>query len=204
MDSELKPALESALKELQQKTSVEIAVVSVKDFQGLDRDTYAVELFEKWGIGSKKTDEGVLVLLSVGDREIKVEVGYGCEGYLPDGLVGSIIDEKGMPAFRAGQLGGGLLSVSLALARTVAKYHGVELTGASGDEEEVNTPDFNTSQIVLIIIIVILYLIFFRGHGFYIGGGRKGGFGGFGGGSSGGFGGFGGGRSGGGGAGRRF
>ena len=73
----------------------QIVVVTVPDLQGATIEGYAVALFEKWGIGNKKYDNGVLVLLSVGEREIRIEVGYGLEGAIPDGRAGEIIRYAG-------------------------------------------------------------------------------------------------------------
>jgi len=78
--------LETVLKEFKNKNGGEIAVVVVKSFKGDTKENFAVKLFEDWGIGDSK-DRGVLILISKEDREVRVEVGYGFEGDLPDAFI---------------------------------------------------------------------------------------------------------------------
>ena len=204
-DDSTKASLTAVLTELNQKTSVEIAVVSVKDFQGLDRDNYAVQLFETWGIGSKN-DEGVLILLATEDREIKVEVGYGSEGYLTDGTAGQFLDDYVMPYLVQNDFQKGLYNAGIVFATFIADVKGVELTGTPSVSTINNSqPQGNMIFELVLLAIFIFLVIITRGRilvwlMLFARGGRGGGRGGMGGG----FGGFGGGRSGGGGAGRRF
>ena len=69
----------------------------------------AVKLFELWGIGKKNKDNGLLLLWSTGDRRVRIEVGYGLEGALPDGKVGAILDTYVIPKFKAGDFDQGLI-----------------------------------------------------------------------------------------------
>lgn len=78
--------LENVLKEFKNKNGGEIAVVVVKSFKGDTKENFAVKLFEDWGIGDSK-DRGVLILISKEDREVRIEVGYGFEGDLPDAFI---------------------------------------------------------------------------------------------------------------------
>src|SRR5207237_5138554 len=80
--------LNQLCKQVDEKAHAQIAVVTVNSLDGSDVDSYAVDLFHKWGIGGKATDHGVLILLAVKDRRYRVEVGYGLEPILPDGKVG--------------------------------------------------------------------------------------------------------------------
>src|SRR5688572_27398098 len=98
----------SRLDQLEQKTSSEIAVVTVPSLDGVPVDDYAVRLFKQWGIGQSKTDNGVLVLVAPNEREMRIEVGYGLEGILPDGLAGQIIRENFTPRFRDNDYSGGI------------------------------------------------------------------------------------------------
>lgn len=70
----------------------QVVVATVENLNGLDIREYTVKLFEKWKIGNAKYDNGVLVLISLEERKIRIEVGYGLEGALPDGKVGNILD----------------------------------------------------------------------------------------------------------------
>jgi uncharacterized protein len=213
--------LTALLQELEQKTTAQIAVLTVKTTQPYDDFEYALKVFDSWKIGQKGKDNGALFFVAVEDRRVRIVTGYGLEGILPDGRVGAILDEFVLPEFREGRFDEGISKGVWAVALIIAKDAGVELTGqAPVDIERVTNP----SPIALVVALIILFLIvslmirygarrerysttipwwiWLAGSG----GGRSwrgGSFGGFGGGfSRGGFGGFGGGRTGGGGAGR--
>ena len=100
--------LDRRLDTLEQKTSSEVAVVTVPSLDGVPVEDYAVRLFKEWGIGQAGQDNGVLVLVAPNEREIRIEVGYGLEGILPDGLAGQIIREQFIPRFREDDYNGGI------------------------------------------------------------------------------------------------
>ena len=167
----------------------------------------------EWGIGSKNND-GVLLLLSVEERQIVIEVGYGLEGALPDGKTGRILDNYAMPYLKSDDFSTGLREAFSALIGETATEYGVEINGSSlaPDEDEDEYKSSKAVIIDFIIFIIIVFairkitgrtpFIFFGGGGnHHSGGGFSGG--GFSGGSSGGFSG-GGGSFGGGGSSRGF
>ncbi|MBN1385050.1 MAG: TPM domain-containing protein [Elusimicrobia bacterium] len=193
------------IQELEQKTGTEIAVVTVKKLEDESIDSFAVKLFEKWGIGKKGKDNGVLLVAAIEDRKVKIEVGYGLEGILPDGLCGEILDNYIVPYFKQGNYGKGLTTGAIAIASVIAKDAGVQLTG----NVVVSQPKQKVTFLGLVmkfIFFVIMIFVFIRNPFLFFlllgmsGGGRGMGGGGFGGG----FGGFGGGLSGGGGASRSW
>ena len=98
--------------EVKQKTGVEMAVVSVEDMGGLEIEEYAVRLYETWGIGERDKDNGILLLLTMAERKARIEVGYGLEGIIPDGLAGEILDDHVIPDFREGNYGRGFLCLA--------------------------------------------------------------------------------------------
>jgi uncharacterized protein len=118
------------IEELREKTGAEIAVVTVQSTAPLDDFNYAMRLAEAWKPGRKGEDTGVVFLVAVRDRRLRVLVGYGLEGILPDGLVGAIQDEEVVPRFRAGQVDEGIWHGVAALAGRIADARGVTLTGA--------------------------------------------------------------------------
>ena len=204
------------IEELQQKTGSEIAVLSVDSTAPLDDFSYAMKVADTWKPGRKRDDTGVLVLLAVKDRKLRILTGYGVEGVLPDGLVGEIQDREMMPAFRAGNVDEGMWRGVAALASQIAADKGVTLTGVPAPRRRAaprGPPVWVTLLFVVVIIIVLIVSsrggprggfrrgpgVFFPGAGFP-GGGFPGGFGG----GGGGFGGFGGGTFGGGGSGRSW
>jgi uncharacterized protein len=215
-------SIEGLAAELKGKTGAELAVVTVKSLRGASIEEVATMLFQEWGIGKKGKDDGVLILLALSERRVRIEVGYGLEGILPDGKTGSIIRLVMGPDLHANRFGPGLLRGSEAVANVIAEDRGVTLgrrgSGVAPEESgghKVASWLFYLFWFALILFMRIAW--YFnpnwrwrsrrRRHwndpwgGFGGGFGGMGGFGGGGGGGGGGgFGGFGGGRSGGGGA----
>jgi len=206
--------LVSITSELFDKTGTPVVVVTMPDIGGEDYNAYANRLYEAWGIGKKGEDKGVLIFVAIKERKMRIEVGYGLEGILPDGLAGEIRDRHMIPYLKQNKFGEGLLNGTAAVTQIIAKDAGVQLTG----EVPVRAPKKRRSRVSFIPLLLIFFLFMFVGRrrgGSWIfflpllmGGGSprysRGGFGGSFGGFSGGFGGFGGGMSGGGGAGGSF
>lgn len=214
--------LTALIEELRAKTGAEIAVVTVDTTAPLDDFTYAMQLADAWKPGRKREDTGVVFLVAVKDRKLRILVGYGLEGILPDGLVGEISDRDVVPYFRAGRMDDGIAHGVEALASRIAADRGVTLTGVPPPAPRPAPPSGFPWQIILALVILLVIAAVlsrarpraFRGRrgfpyggwgGFGGGGFGSGGFGGGGfSGGGGGFGGFGGGGFGGGGAGRSW
>lgn len=201
--------LEALITELKQKTEAEIAVAIVNDMGGLDRDTYANELYRSWKVGSKN-DEGILYFIAKTERKVKIEVGYGLEGLFNDAKAGRILDEYSVPYLKLNQYDQAVVQTVAVIAQIIAEDKGISLTGSPVISRR-QAPKKNTLGNILYIIVFIFLVIITRGRILiwmllFAGSGGRGGFGGgsSGGGGFGGFGGFGGGSSGGGGAGRSF
>ena len=199
--------------ELFQKTGIPVVVVTMPDIGGAEYNDYANRLYSAWGIGKKGEDKGVLIFVTIKERKMRIETGYGVEGILPDGLVGEIRDRYMIPYLKQDKYGEGLLNGTLAVAQVISKHSGIELLG----QMPVKAPTKKRRSglgFLPIILIIAFFMFSSRRRGgswllflpFLLGGGRShgGGFGGSFGGFSGGFGGFGGGMSGGGGAGGGF
>lgn len=197
--------IQRVAERLWQSNGVELAIVTVQNTRPYDTETYAFRLFRAWGIGEAKADNGLLVLLNMEEREIRIEVGTGLEGYVTDAKAGRILDAA-LPELQAGRYGQGLLVISEELAQAVIEAPG------QGKELANILPEISpVGALLLGYIGLIIFASIFRLHGLlyfllrfpglFLRGGR-GGRGGWGGG--GGFGGFGGGRSSGGGASRKF
>jgi len=217
IDPEHAARITTLAQALARRTGAEIAVLTVESTAPLDDFSYALRVAEAWGIGRRGADTGVLVLLAVRDRRVRILVGYGLEGVLPDGLVGEIQDREMVPAFRAGRIGEGLWRGVAALAQRIAADRGVTLDGeAVPPASPGGAPTVSLWVLLLLVIVMVVVVVALasdRGQGIQTRGRYRpaslprgiwpagGGFGG-GGGGFGGFGGFGGGRFGGGGAGR--
>jgi uncharacterized protein len=204
--------LESFLDQLQQKTGVQFAVLTVDSTAPEVPEQYKVRAFKAWGIGQKGEDNGVLLVVAMQERRLVFETGYGVEGTLPDGWQARMLRDLAVPQFRAGKPADGITAAVLAASQRIAAEKGVTLqwTGDALRYDETGRPRqrIPPALVALLIFIIISWLLrnargYRRGYyggGPWIGGGWGGGFGGGGGGGNS-FGGFGGGGSGGGGGG---
>jgi uncharacterized protein len=210
---------------LEQATGDILVVATVDTVQPWDLQSFATKMFENGGrgIGARGKDNGVLVLLAVKDRRVRVEVGYALEEYITDGFAGEISRQTMAPYFRNGEYGKGVKAGAEAIARRLAEARNTSIPGMAKRETTRRTGSggFPVGLIVFLMLWILISRPWSRrrrrtwGGGPWsgwssgvgpFGGGFGGGMGGgWGGGSSGGFGGgfggFGGGRSGGGGGG---
>ncbi|MCS7042171.1 MAG: TPM domain-containing protein [Bryobacteraceae bacterium] len=114
---------------VEKATGVQMAFVLLPSLQGEPIEDVANLLFRKWGVGQKQNNEGLLLLIAVGDRRTRLEVGYGLEPVIPDGYAGALLRQM-RPALRAGDFHGALLSAAEALAARIAEAKGVALERA--------------------------------------------------------------------------
>ena len=106
---------------LEDATTAELAVAVVTSLEGLTVEQYAEQLFREWGVGQRGKDNGVLVLVAPAEREMRIEVGYGLEGVLPDGLAGEIIRASFIPRFRENDYGAGVVEGTRRVAEIVRR-----------------------------------------------------------------------------------
>jgi uncharacterized protein len=102
--------IESRLSAFSASTTGEIAVVTVESLDGDDIESYATTLFREWGIGDANDDTGILMLVAPNEREVRIEVGYGYEGAVPDIRAAQIIRNDILPRFREDDISGGVLA----------------------------------------------------------------------------------------------
>jgi len=223
--ADTKTRLENLCTELEQKTGAQMAIVTVRSLEGETVEQYGNELFKQLGVGSKKENLGVLLLVAPTERKYWTEVGYGLEPVINDARAGDA-GRAMVPFLRQGNYSAAIEAAAWQLAKYVADDRGVSLSGAPPAAPVRRREDNSTSFPLWPIFVLIFFVIHIiravargtsgrggrgsgSGGGWWIGpviGGMLGGGGGFGGssgggGGGGGFGGFGGGSSGGGGAG---
>lgn len=192
----------SMLTELRQKTGAEVSVVTLSSLEGGEIDDFTVRLFERWGVGQKGKDNGLMFLAAMKDRKMRIEVGYGLEGAIPDAVAGQIRRDVITPYFKAGNPGKGIVMGMAAVSQKIAAEYGVTLTGGARYQPYDRTRERKGNPVVALIFAVCFIIFAIRHPQLALllllsgmrGGGRSGG--GFGGGG----GGFGGGMSGGGGS----
>jgi uncharacterized protein len=205
-------SLNGILKELEQKTGAQYIVLTVKTTKGIPLNQYSIELTDKWKLGQKGKDNGMLFVLASADRKYHFSTGYGLEGFITDGYCGQIGRDVLVPFLKQGNFSEGIFQSNLQIINKIAANSGVTLTGMPAIEA---IPEGRNNGSPFIFLIIIILVLVFGGRGtrtfFFLsllssgmgGYGRSGSYGGggFGGSSGGGFGGGSGGGFGGGGAG---
>lgn len=211
-------SLNALCTQVDRQAHAQIAVVTIKSLDGEPIENFATALEDKWKVGKKGTDRGLLLIFATNDRKYRIEVGYGLEGILPDGRVGDI-GRQMVPYLRQNDFDGAITMAVQQIAGVIAADAGVTLTAQRRrGPPPVPQPQPLTLGEVVVLGLVLLGVIFLLARlggsgllgfliGMFMGGGGGGGWGGRGGGGGwggggdgGGFGGFGGGSSGGGGA----
>lgn len=204
--------LEQKLVAFNDSTSTQIAIVTITSIGGYSAADYSFRLAERWGIGQKGKDNGILILVSKESRDVFIATGYGMEEYVPDALAKRIVTNEIIPNFKQGNFYQGLdEGTSVIMGLVTGKFK-------PEDVKERSAKSPNSPVVMIIIIIIFIILLMIRGGGRGRGRGMRtlmgpmigSGWGSFSsgrgvfGGGGGGFGGFGGGSFGGGGAGGRW
>lgn len=151
-------ALEAELAALEEKSTDQVVVVTVKSLQGYEIEDYALKLGRAWGIGQKGKDNGVLVVVAPNDRKVRIEVGRRLEPQLPDGMTGTIIRSSILPAFRRGDFSGGIKA-------GVRDIKDVLLGDAEAVKERARgggrpPPGMDNEALILILIWVAIVIFF--------------------------------------------
>jgi uncharacterized protein len=158
LDPATEAAIEAMLADVEQRTTAEIAVVTVRSLDGMTVEDYANCLFKQWGIGQKGKDNGVLILVAPTERKIRIEVGYGLEPVLPDGLAGEIIRQSALPPFRSGDVSGGTTATVDRIAALVMANHTVTPEERARLAEEASGPSGFASTIFFGMFLVLGFL----------------------------------------------
>jgi len=199
-------ALEQQLDQFEKQTGHQVAVLTVPTLAGEDIEGFSIRVAERWKIGQKGFDNGVILVVAPKERQLRLEVGYGLEGILPDAIASRIIRDIIVPRFRENDYQGGITSGIDAVLKTI---RGEPLPESARPKPRATNPVLSLSLPLILFLLFLAGSLFRRrGPGSWMthgrrhhpfgwgsglgGGGYRGGFGG-GGGFSGGGGGFGGG-----------
>ena len=213
IDPDAQAQMESLAAQVERQTHSTIVIVTIHSLDGETIDDFTTQLEDKWKVGPKGSDRGVIMLFAINDHKRRIEVGYGLEGVLNDAKVGDI-GRSMVPDLKAGDYGSAILGGERQIADYIAKDAGVTLTPlqAPSQPREQAAPRGRGFGILPVLIIIFVFWLISRGGrggrgggggglggmlpwfliGNLLGGGRRGGGGGFGGGGGGGFGGGGG------------
>lgn len=180
---------------MDKESNIQAVIVSVKSLEGYSVADYTVRLAEKWKIGNKGSDRGLILLVAPNDRKVRIEVGYGLESVITDGIAGYIIRQEIIPGFKSG-------NYYIGVSQGIKKIYQVATGKTKVSKEDIRRSKKSGGSRIFTIIVLILIFSLFRGRLFPFiilsqilggGGGNHRDGGGFGGGFSGGGGGFGGG-----------
>lgn len=197
INNEIEVEINFMIKELEEKTEAEFAIVSITSLSGYTIEEYANELFNTLGIGKKGKDNGVLLLFSKSDKRVRLEIGRGLEGCLNDAKCGRILDDNFVPYREEGDYTKATRNTVIAVLNVIAEEYQVELENA-GEPSQTEEEEDSSKIWIYILLLIFILLVAVTSSG-----GSSGGYGsGYRSGSSSKGGSFGGGRSGGGGASR--
>src|SRR5512139_1335262 len=146
---------EALCREIERATGAQVAVLTLRTTEGMAPQQYAQRVFDRWKVGKKGKDDGVLVLVAVDDRTLWIATGYGVEGVLPDGKVGEIRDRYLVPAFRQGRFGEGIHDGVAAIGAVLGVGKAPPARGAAG-RRGLPIP----LELVLLFGYIIVYLLY--------------------------------------------
>ncbi|WP_088043055.1 YgcG family protein [Bacillus sp. EAC] len=160
LDSQDTQSLIQLGKKLEDSTTAQLAVLTIPSLEGNDIKEYANTAFRKYGLGNKEKNNGVLLLYSQKDREIRIEVGYGLEGVVTDIRSGAILDQSAIPYLKKGE-------TSLALTNTYKALYNVILNGSEKTGHSKTSTLWDNLKIILIVVFVVIVIaidmMFFNG-----------------------------------------
>ena len=157
-----KQQLESKLVAFNDSTSTQIAVVIIKSVGDYDINDYAQKLGRAWGIGTQGKNNGILILVALGDRKVSIQTGYGSEGAVPDVTTHEIIQNDITPHFKQSDYYGGLNAATDDLIKFMkGEYKAAKKPQTANDQSSGG----GGGIIILIIIVVVILIIVFRGRG---------------------------------------
>jgi len=210
IDDAVETKINRYLTELERKTTAQMAILTVKGLEGQTIEEFSLAIaHDRWKLGQKGKDNGVLLVVAVNARKYRIEIGYGLEGVLPDSLVGGIGRQYLVPYLKKGDYSTGIYTATLVIANKIASDAGVKISGMPAVQKTypvkkgkpAGGPFGKIISLVFFLIILIIFIknprSFFallllssmgrgRGHWGGSGGGFGGGFGGGGGGFGGG------------------
>lgn len=150
--------LTQQLAAFEKRSGIQLVVVTVDNLQGETIEEYGYQLGRHWGIGQKGKDNGVLLLIAQDERKVRIEVGYGLEGDLPDAIAANIIHGRILPAFKRGDMVAGIMAGSQSIMQALAgSYQPLE--------QSPKEPYDGPWQFILVVIAMIVLHILSGGGG---------------------------------------
>jgi len=160
LDGGTKAVLERKLADFEARTSDQLVVVTLKSLQGATIEDFGVELGRRWRIGQKDKNNGVLLIVAPNERKVRIEVGYGLEGALPDAVAKLIIDTSIIPRFRSGDISGGVSrGVEDIIAALTTDAEAWKQRAAQSRDTAPGAQDAGVFILVLVVFVVVILFV---------------------------------------------
>lgn len=161
LPADVKARLEGKLAELEQQSGRQLVVATLPDLQGYDIADYGYQLGRAWGIGQKDKNTGAILIVAPKERRMRIEVGYGLEGTLTDGLSTLIIQQQIVPRFKAGDMAGGIEAGTDALIQqlTLPPDQAAQVAQAANQQARQHAGSGVDPGAVFFVIIVIFFFV---------------------------------------------
>ncbi|MBR5227070.1 MAG: TPM domain-containing protein [Clostridia bacterium] len=166
IDKDIEKYVNALLVQLEEKTGAEIAVITVTSLLGMEIEDYSYELANTLGIGKAEDDNGVLLLISKADNRVRLEIGKGLEGCLPDSKCGRILDDFFVPYREKDEYSEGTKKTIEAVVSVIAKEYDavigeIDSSIATEIEEKQKKEEEASAKVIIIIVIIIICAIAF-------------------------------------------
>lgn len=174
IDDDIEKQVNALLIELEKQTGAEIAVVTIESLMNKEIEDYSYDLANTLGIGKKDEDNGVLLLISKSDERVRLEIGRGLEGCLPDSKCGRILDDYFVPYREKDEYSEGTYQTVKAVVSVVAKEYGIssigEVSAKLADEIEQKHKEAEEKVIKMIITMIIIFVVLMICDRIFLGG----------------------------------
>lgn len=160
--------LEDILYNFKRSQNAQIQVLITSDLMGESIESAAIKVFDKWKLGDEKKDDGLLLLISIKDKRMRIEVGQGLEGIIPDVIAKRIIAEVIRPFFQRGEYYNGIRLGLLAIQGTISKEYGTETNLTNQVQKSKKQKSFSLGVMGLLFGIWLIIFIFSPSTGLYI------------------------------------
>jgi uncharacterized protein len=174
LSPEVEAKLTADLATLETQTGRQVVVATLPDLQGYEIEDYGYQLLRTWGIGSKERDDGAILIVAPSERKVRVEVGYGLEPVLTDALSSLIINQRILPAFKAGNLEQGVVDGTQALIQQLS-LPDEEARAAAAAPAKARDAGESIGPATIFVIFIVVWLLSGVMGGFGRGRGRRGG-----------------------------
>ncbi len=154
-----KESLEEKLAAFEEKTGNQIAIATFPSLEGESLEDFSIKLAEQWKIGQKGKDNGVIILVFSDDHKMRIEIGYGLEGVLPDAVASQIIRRIMAPSFQKGDFDGGIIGAVDAIIQVISGENTPQLD-EQDERGNVYTLNMNTIKTIILLVLALFGLFF--------------------------------------------